>query len=197
MGQALTEPQVLPQSPGRQWHGCALHRENSAPTHWSLRAHGDTWGLWVVGKSPASELQPTPVRKRSPLPAPGWSESLPGKPLLLSRMANTALPMPMAGAMQWLHHHTAPWRLDHCQRLLDKHWQACLCSFFAKKDATLKLTKALLVLGFVLLANGATFLIVGLSNQLTAYWTLGPTFWALGIVLMATAAFRKHQAYKG
>ena len=52
--------------------------------------------------------------------------------------------------------------------------------------------KTLLILGFVFLANGITFLIVGLTTDLTIFWTLGPSFMALGIVFLAISKSRKN-----
>ena len=56
--------------------------------------------------------------------------------------------------------------------------------------------KALLLIGLVFLANGVTFLVIGLSSQSSAYSTLGPTFLALGVALIATAGFRKRRTNK-
>jgi len=52
--------------------------------------------------------------------------------------------------------------------------------------------KSLLILGFVFLTNGITFLIVGLTTHLTVFWTLGPSFIALGIVFLAISKSRKN-----
>ena len=52
--------------------------------------------------------------------------------------------------------------------------------------------KTLLILGFVFLTNGITFLIVGLTTHLTIFWTLGPSFMALGIVFLAISKFHKN-----
>ena len=52
--------------------------------------------------------------------------------------------------------------------------------------------KTLLILGFVFLTNGITFLIVGLATHLTAFWALGPSFIALGVVFLAISKSRKN-----
>jgi membrane protein implicated in regulation of membrane protease activity len=52
--------------------------------------------------------------------------------------------------------------------------------------------KSLLILGFVFLASGITFLIVGLATHLTTFWALGPSFAALGVVFLAISKSRKN-----
>ena len=52
--------------------------------------------------------------------------------------------------------------------------------------------KSLLILGFVFLASGITFLTVGLATHLTAFWALGPSFIALGGVFLAVSKSRKN-----
>ena len=51
-------------------------------------------------------------------------------------------------------------------------------------------TRSLLILGFVFLANGPTFLAVGLATHLLALWALAPAFIALGIAFLALARAR-------
>jgi hypothetical protein len=51
--------------------------------------------------------------------------------------------------------------------------------------------KRLLILGFVFLTNGLTFLVVGLTTDLTVFWTLGPALIALGVVFLAISKTRK------
>ena len=51
--------------------------------------------------------------------------------------------------------------------------------------------KSLLIIGFVFLANGIVFLIVGLTTHLTVFWALGPSFMALGIAFLAISKSRK------
>lgn len=43
----------------------------------------------------------------------------------------------------------------------------------------------LLILGFVFLTNGITFMMVGLTTQLDIFWTLVPSFMTLGVVFLA------------
>ena len=60
------------------------------------------------------------------------------------------------------------------------------------RSITVKSIKALLILGFVFLTNGITFLIVGLTTHMTAFWTLGPSLMALGVVFLAISKSRKY-----
>jgi hypothetical protein len=52
-------------------------------------------------------------------------------------------------------------------------------------------SKPLLVLGFVFLTNGITFLVVGLATHLTAFWAISPSFIALGVAFLAISKARK------
>lgn len=49
----------------------------------------------------------------------------------------------------------------------------------------------LLILGFVFLTNGITFMVVGLTTQLNIFWTLGPSFMTLGVVFLAISRTRR------
>ena len=51
--------------------------------------------------------------------------------------------------------------------------------------------KSLLIIGFVFLTNGITFLVVGLATNLTVFWSLGPAFITLGVVFLAIAKSRR------
>jgi len=52
--------------------------------------------------------------------------------------------------------------------------------------------KSFLILGFVFLTNGFTFLVVGLTTRLTVFWTLGPALIALGVVFLVISRSRKN-----
>ncbi|KRG58558.1 MULTISPECIES: hypothetical protein [Stenotrophomonas] len=51
--------------------------------------------------------------------------------------------------------------------------------------------RSLLLIGFVFLANGIVFLIIGLTTQLTVFWALGPSLTALGVAFLAISKSRK------